>query len=358
MQLRVIEQKVPGALVLESVHHDPERFFSFDVLCGFMWLGADRLRRRQHVWTPRHMLVVRRNHTVSIQWPRWIGTGMAAELIDPRASNPNSSVTQPCRAENDATTYSAGFRLETDWIVNEHRLSGGTGLFPTTGYLEMVRAAVADLAGTSNVVHSDYFLHQPLKVEPIKTARSFRCAKRAKPTASPHAQSSTVRRNGSNARAEQCYREAASVSRCDIEGLRRRCNSDNLGGEGSARNGAQERHIEFGPRWRNLERIWLGRNEALSLLQLPPDYRAEVGTYRLHPALLDMATGSAMFLIKGSDTAGYLYVPISYGRVSVSGQLPPTCYAYVRSKAGASIENPVAAFDVAILDREGNAIVR
>ena len=84
---------------------------------------------------------------------------------------------------------------------------------------------------------------------------------------------------------------------------------------------------------------------------------AEVGTYRLHPALLDMATGSAMFLIKGNETAGYLYVPISYGRVYVSGQLPPTCYAYIRSKAGASIENPVATFDVTILDREGNAIV-
>ena len=80
-------------------------------------------------------------------------------------------------------------------------------------------------------------------------------------------------------------------------------------------------------------------------------------TYRLHPALLDMATGSAMFLIKGNEATGYLYVPISYGSISISGQLPASCYAYVRSKTGASIESPIATFDISILDREGNGVV-
>ncbi len=64
-----------------------------------------------------------------------------------------------------------------------------------------------------------------------------------------------------------------------------------------------------------------------------------------------------MFLIKGNEATGYLYVPISYGSISISGPLPASCYAYVRSKAGTSIDNPIATFDVSILDRNGNCIV-
>ena len=70
-----------------------------------------------------------------------------------------------------------------------------------------------------------------------------------------------------------------------------------------------------------------------------------------------MATGSAMFLIKGNDLARHLYVPISYDSVVISGALPATCYAHVRSKAGASIESPIATFDVIILDQEGEVII-
>jgi thioesterase domain-containing protein/aryl carrier-like protein len=95
----------------------------------------------------------------------------------------------------------------------------------------------------------------------------------------------------------------------------------------------------------------------LSLLELPAEFATEMDTYRLHPALLDMATGSAMFLIKGNEAAGYLYVPISYGSISISGPLPASCYAYVRGKAGTSIDNPIATFDISILDRDGNGIV-
>ncbi|MGA6974722.1 MAG: polyketide synthase dehydratase domain-containing protein, partial [Candidatus Binatus sp.] len=143
----------------------------------------------------------------------------------------------------------------------------------------------------------------------------------------------------------------------DIDSVRGRCNSGTLGFESPARNEAQERHIAFGSRWRNLKTVWLGRDEALSQLELPEEFAAEVDTYRLHPALLDMATGSAMLLIKGNEENGYLYVPISYGNVTISGPLQASCYAYVRSKAGASIESPIATFDVSIMDGNGKTIV-
>ena len=92
-------------------------------------------------------------------------------------------------------------------------------------------------------------------------------------------------------------------------------------------------------------------------MELSPEFASEADTYRLHPALLDMATGSAMFLIRGNETAKHLYVPVSYGSVKIFGPLPATCYSYVRAKSGASIDSPLATFDISILDREGKVIV-
>ncbi len=69
----------------------------------------------------------------------------------------------------DRTTYSTILSLENDWIVNEHRFRGSTGLFPATGYLEMVRAAMADMTGASALSISDFYVSQPLKVEPNST---------------------------------------------------------------------------------------------------------------------------------------------------------------------------------------------
>jgi acyl transferase domain-containing protein/thioesterase domain-containing protein len=360
---RVLGPKVRGALVLESVfRHDPVDFFflmssvssqvapagQIDYVAANAFLNAFATSRSSSG-----------SRCVSIQWPRWTDTGMAAELDGYSELKPIHPLLGHAEHESDDTTYSTSLSLETDWIVNEHRLSGGPGLFPATGYLEMVRAAVADLTGTSECLISNFVVNQPLKVE--AHSRQPVCLSMHKEGETYRFSARTIVNDSVQwvecAGGEVTTAAQASGSRYDIESLRRRCDLGNLGGESSARNEAQERHIEFGPRWRNLERIWLGRNEALSLLQLPPEYMTEVGTYRLHPALLDMATGSAMFLIKGNETAGYLYVPISYGRVYVSGQLPSTCYAYIRSKAGASVENPVATFDVTILDREGNAIV-
>ena len=68
-----------------------------------------------------------------------------------------------------------------------------------------------------------------------------------------------------------------SSTHYDIDKLRRRCSSRILGLDRPARNEAQERHIEFGPRWRNLKTVWLGRDEALSLLELPAEFASRSG---------------------------------------------------------------------------------
>ena len=359
--VRVLAPKVRGTLVLESVlQRDPIDFFflmssvsshlapagQVDYTAANAFLDA--FARSRSTRTP---------HFVSIQWPRWTDVGLAALESGGDAVHP--LLGQVKREADGATTYSTTLSLERNWIVSEHRLASGVGLFPATGYLELVRAAVADLTGASAVSISEFYVSQPLKVQSNST-QPLRLLMRKQ---GEGYRFSAQTRSGLSRQWIECASGVAAMAAPshptlhDLDSLRQRCSSSILGLDSPARNEAQERHIEFGPRWRNLKTVWLGRDEALSLLELPEEFATEVDIYRLHPALLDMATGSAMLLIKGNEATRYLYVPISYGSVTISGPLPPICYAYVRSKAGVSIESPIATFDVSILDRNGNAIV-
>ena len=360
----VLAPKVRGTLVLESVFRkDPLDFFflmssvsshvtpagQIDYAAANAFLDAFA---SQSPTGPR---------VVSIQWPRWTDAGMAAESdghSKPRSIHPLLGEAK-YESERGHTTYSTTLSVESDWIVNEHRLGGGAGLFPATGYLEMVRAALMDLTGVSAISISDFYVNRPLRVEPHspqpvqlilrKEGEGYRFSARS----FAHSAGKWIE----CATGEVTATAQPHLSHYDIDKLMRQCDSGRLGFGRSTRNEAQERHIEFGPRWRNLKSVWLGRNQALSLLELPVEFATELDTYRLHPALLDMATGSAMFLINGNEAAGFLYVPISYGRVSISGPLPKVCYAYVRSKSGTSIASPIATFDVSILNHKGDAII-
>jgi acyl transferase domain-containing protein/thioesterase domain-containing protein/aryl carrier-like protein len=361
---RVLAPKVSGTLVLESeFRQDPLDFVvlmssvsshstpagQIDYAAANAFLDSFASSRSQNA-----------TRYISIQWPRWADVGMAADEPAGHASKVHPLLGYRTDERSGHTTYSTTLSLAIDWIVREHRLEGGVGLFPATGYLEMVRAALSDLTGATALSISDFYVSLPLRVKP-DSSQPLRLVMRKQGDA--YRFSAQTRIDPSSRWIECASGEVvASVpqshnTRLDLNGIRRRCGDRILGIDHSPRIEGQELHIEFGARWRNLKRVWLGRDEALSLLELPGEFTSEVDTYRLHPALVDMATGSAMFLIKGNDAAKYLYVPVSYGSVAIFGKLPAAAYAYARAKSGASIESPFATFDISILDREGNVIV-
>ncbi|MFZ0677279.1 SDR family NAD(P)-dependent oxidoreductase [Candidatus Binatus sp.] len=361
---RVLAPKVRGTLVLESeFRQDPLDFVvlmssvsshsttagQIDYAAANAFLDSFASSRSQNA-----------TRYLSIQWPRWTDVGMAADEPAGRASNVHSLLGYRTDERSEHTTYSTTLSLANDWIVQEHRLEGAVGLFPATGYLEMVRAALSDLTGATTLSISDFYVSLPLRVKP-DSSQPLRLVMRKQ--GDTYRFSAQTRIGPSSGWIECASGETASVPQShaqhfDLNDIRHRCGDRSLGTDRPPRLEGQERHIEFGARWRNLTKVWLGRDEALSLLELPSEFTSEVDTYRLHPALLDMATGSAMFLIKGNDAAKYLYVPVSYGSVAIFGKLPAAAYAYARAKSGASIESPFATFDISILDRDGKVIVQ
>jgi acyl transferase domain-containing protein/thioesterase domain-containing protein/acyl carrier protein len=358
---RVLAPKVRGTLVLESIfQQDSIDFFvlmssvsSYSTPAGQIDYAAanaflDSFARSKSQSSTRY---------ISIQWPRWNDVGMVADRSSGRTHTGHPLLGYRTDERSALTSYSTTLDLANDWIVSEHRLKSGVGLFPATGYLEIVRAAVMNLTGGAEALTiSDFYVSQPLRVN-AGTPQPLRLLMRKQgegdrfsaQTRTDHSQSWVECASGEVIVANP----PPQRSHFDLDAIQRRCDARIFGLDQAPQIEGQERHIEFGARWRNLLRVCLGRGEALSLLELPSEFASEIDTYHLHPALLDMATGSAMFLIDGNEDAKFLYVPVSYGSVILFGNLPATCYAYARAKSGASIDSPLATFDISILDREG-----
>jgi thioesterase domain-containing protein/acyl carrier protein len=119
----------------------------------------------------------------------------------------------------------------------------------------------------------------------------------------------------------------------------------------------QEAHLAFGPRWRVLNRRAYGLGEGIARLALPAEFAGDMALgWRLHPALLDLATGWAMDLIAGYRP-DHLWVPVSYGRVRVFGPLPASIVSFVRNAGTNRADAQVATFDVTLATPEGEVIV-
>ncbi len=168
----VLAPKVRGTLVLESVfQQDAVDFFILMSSVSSQLAPAGQV---DYAAANAFLDAFARSRSaggsrfVSIQWPRWTDVGMVALEFNGEhdASSVHPLLGRANHEGNGLTTYSTTLSLENDWIVNEHRLTGSTGLFPATGYLEMARAAVKDLTGASALSISDFYVNQPLKVTP------------------------------------------------------------------------------------------------------------------------------------------------------------------------------------------------
>ena len=96
---------------------------------------------------------------------------------------------------------------------------------------------------------------------------------------------------------------------------------------------SQQPFMEFGPRWGSLRSIEYGDGEALVTTEMPPEFASELDDLWLHPALMDVATGSAQALIPGFAPEDMFYVPFSYARVLSRGPLPATAVSHVRLRS-------------------------
>ncbi|WOB07296.1 polyketide synthase [Piscinibacter gummiphilus] len=315
----------------------------------------------------------------SIAWGIWKDVGMVGQLGAPADAglNNDAGVTQgeplPVGNPHFDKRFSArdglaqlelftGVLKSTDWVIDEHRLGSGEALLPGTGYLELVRAALAELGQASGWQLSNLVFENPLFVAD-GSSREFRVRLRGDEQRWDVEILAAGEREGRFVRcatARVTPAKSDAPSQVDIAAIEARCTgkSEVAAGSGALRT-RQESHIRFGPRWRVLKRLQLGQKEAIAQLQLPAEFHGDLATNGLHPGLLDIATGYAMDLIPGyadQDVVQNLWAPISYRGLRFIAPLTDEVHSWVRLASEGSVTSDFAAFDVTLTDAQGNVL--
>jgi acyl transferase domain-containing protein/thioesterase domain-containing protein len=314
----------------------------------------------------------RAHRVLSLAWGIWKEVGMAERTLRAlrHASGPEPKRTSVHHPLLDARTDGprgeidlvGRWSVQTHWMLDEHRTAARQALLPGTGYLELLRAAAAAVESVRALEIRDLYFLRPLYA-PDDDAVEVR----VRLEGDEHrfdAEISTVFRLddgrvgwAKNAQASIVLAEPEAVASLDLGAIEGRCTRLKLGDKhGTPLRTGQENHLSFGPRWRVLKSAAYGTDEAIARLELPERFEHDLGTYGLHPAVLDLATGYAMDLIPGYD-ASTLWVPISYQSVRVHASLPRVVHSWVRLSRAVKSGEPFVSFDVTVTDETGRVLV-
>lgn len=300
--------------------------------------------------------------SVAVDWGIWADTGMAAAALAARSDAPPVPVAGvpllQTRAETGGSTLFDGSLSTGDWIIGEHRLADGSALLPGTGVLELAAQAVAADGGRMPYELRDVSFLHPLRVAD-GGSRDFRLqlspagdGRRFEVLAATDAEGVRLR----TATGRIAPSTEAAPAPLDLGDLASRM-PRHEGQGGHAMPSAQEAVLNFGPRWRVLHEMRFGAGEGLATLALPDAYAGDLDQgWRLHPALLDIATGWAMALIEGWSP-GHLWVPVSYARVTVRDRLPSRIVSWVRNADRNHDADGFARFDITLATPEGRVLV-
>lgn len=257
-----------------------------------------------------------------------------------------------------AAVFSGKLSCQADWIVSDHRIIDGPALFPGTGYIEMASAALTSGDKNRPLELRDVFFSAPFTFEPDEN-RDVRV--RLEPKKNQLRRFSITSKVAKNGEWQE-YASGVAVDaeperppRVPLRDIMARCRTREISFE--SRRTKQETYFHFGPRWRNLQRIHVGRNEAVSEMVLPAEFRTDLNSFRIHPALLDLATGSALYLIRDYETSEDMYLPLGYSSVKIWGQLPDRIYSHIRVTGENSGRREVSTFDIAVVDPSGTPLL-
>jgi thioesterase domain-containing protein/NAD(P)-dependent dehydrogenase (short-subunit alcohol dehydrogenase family) len=303
---------------------------------------------------------------VAVNWGAWRDVGMAVRAVQdrPAAEVGVREMKHPWLGEcvrdlPDHVSYRARYRVADLWLLDHHRIKGGGAVLPGTGYLELVRAAFDKDAGSATIDVADLTFISPLRVD---DAVASEVAVDLTRRDGGHEVAVCSRREGDSAwqehaRGRVAYLSSPAPARLDLAGIQARCTVREVTFGPLAQETKQERHLDFGPRWKVLRRLRLGDGEAIAYLQLGHEFAADCAEVPLHPSLLDLACHVGLPLIPGYAECDDLFVPLAIKRVLAFARLPDRVWSHVRLRPGADAKGETAGFDVTVCDESGNVLV-
>nr|WP_277991488.1 type I polyketide synthase [Corallococcus macrosporus] len=367
---RVFAPKVRGTLVLDSLLD--ERALDFVIHCASRTSALGGFGQADYVaanafldaWA-HHKALTSSTFTVAVDWCSWRDVGMLAQAAAKQAPRPQPVAAAPApmsapeelghpllqrklASAQGTEVYESVLRVDTHWVLNDHRILGNPVIAGTT-YLEMVRAAFDRRLTGHDLEISDVYFLTPLSVRlgDQRVARlelvdegdagwSFLVSSRGEGT-------EPVRHVMGRARPLPAQPVAAQ----DLAALVAACPTQKVFTD-------EDAHDEdHGPRWQCVRRVRWGHQQVLATLELPAEFAGDLDAMKLHPSLLDKSIGTGRDFILGAVP----YMPYSYGRLVFRRPLTRRIHVHTRSHGEDSNRSETPAFDLRILDDEGRELV-
>jgi acyl transferase domain-containing protein/thioesterase domain-containing protein len=285
---------------------------------------------------------------VVIGWGPWSQIGMVAPK--PEMSADPVPFHHPLLERIDLdtaarTVYSGTLSVERHWVLADNRFHGGDALLPGAAHLEIAVTALWKKIGKQPVTLENVVFLAPLRVAPNSPTIVY-----AELQKSDDGYQFSVTSNDIVYVTGQCGPTPGRAPRIDLREILARCPNEKK----EPRNIRQRGHFDFGPRWQSLRQIAFGNDEGVGIVELPAEFRSEAQDFALHPALLDVATGVAMYLIPGYERAGDILLPFAYKRLAVYGTLPARVYSHIRMRHESGSD--LIVFDVTLATEDGAVI--
>ena len=312
-------------------------------------------------------------YVASVNWDRWNETGMAANSLSSPSpfgipelngnESPASGIVHPLLGtlvaeSSDRIIYRAEFSPERQWVLSEHKIAERP-MVPGTTYLEMACAAFAHHAQNSVPMIRNVIFLQPLVVRAGKSRSVFTVLENKGDVYSFRIVSHGHGEQDENDPwLEHAHGEIGSGEdvqaqpRADVAELLRRLNRTTTNNGNHNFGSAHEKFIVTGPRWDVFKEVYLGEKQAVGVLELGREFAEDLNAYRLHPAMLDVATGFAHFLTQGD------FLPLTYDRIICFAPVPGKAITHLRMHTDPAKSQDVLTSDISILAESGVEVVR
>jgi thioesterase domain-containing protein/NAD(P)-dependent dehydrogenase (short-subunit alcohol dehydrogenase family)/aryl carrier-like protein len=369
---RVLNPKAKGALILDELLKDqPLDFFVlFSSTSSIAGLPGQIDYAAANAFLNAFAQAKQGGSTraVAVDWGMWQEVGMAARAARGEADEDPDGQPMPHPLLDwlvvdtpDETEYITDYAVERFWLLDQHRIKNGSALIPGTGYLEIAKAAIDKGSPNGTTEISDLMFMMPLEVAETERKRVRVQLQKDGPG---HSFTVASRLNGGQGEWVEHVRGMVQYSAVEpgpaqmIEAIKERCNGRQVSYGLMEQNTRQEQlFVDFGPRWKTLRQIWFGEGEALAYLEMPEQFRDDMKTFQLHPALMDLATSFALPLLDGYDDSEAFFVPFTYQQVRVYKPLPAKVYSHARLMTDGSRQTEMPVFDVCIMDETGQPVI-
>jgi acyl transferase domain-containing protein/thioesterase domain-containing protein len=362
---RVLGAKVEGARVLDALLPPGSLDFFLVFSSTSALLGAAGQADYAAANLVLEALAASRPDGRALAWGVWSEVGMAAAAARPPALAPLTGPSAgyplldvvveqgPGRVE-----LAADYTVAGRWLLSEHRLAQGPAFVPGAGFLELAREALSRTPGEGAVELRRASFVAPLGVADGASRRvRVVCEAGADGTWSFAVESRgadeaewTLHAQGAGGRGA-----AARPPRADVAALARACAERSVRYAPGVLETRQAKVVAFGPRWRNLRALHLGRAQALAELELDAAFAADLPGLGAHPALLDLGTSFPLPLVPEAEQDGVFFVPVSAEAVRFHAPLPARVLSHAKRRSG--VGPGLASFDLQLLAPTGEVLV-